>query len=158
MSNLDNEKDYSIDYIINELEKIYIEQYKPNKTTKKLYEQIINYVSKIINIECKNDVLYAVHDIINSNSTFRNVESITWVNIFVILGLFTTIISDIVIENYSKLKNILTFITEVQLIGMFIIFFAIEVILFCYYYFRNIESNRKRCFYELVLKIITTEN
>ncbi len=150
MSNLDNEKDYSVDCIINELEDIYSKKYKPSEETKKLYEQVISSVEVFKNTKCLNDVLYAVKDIINSNTTYRKIESITWGNIFVILGLWIAISSNIIMTLFSDI-NMVRYIFA----GILLIIFAAEVILYLHSLKETNEKNMRKCFYELVYNILS---
>lgn len=152
-----NQNNKTVDIMLKELDEIFNKHYLKSKKNDKKYTIIINKIKKFKTAEKKQDLLYALEDQINLKKNFLSLESNIWINIFVILGLVTTVISDIVISNYNDIKQ-WPFISKSSIIDVTIILVLIYTSLYlCSIIKYGSKKNKKKCFYKFVYKVLRNE-
>lgn len=137
-----NSNDNSIDTMLYELDKIFKFYYLGYKNHEEPYEKIIKKIKKYKNTSKCEDLLIAIQNKIDSKETFLNLELNMWGILFVIIGVFVTIVSNLILNNYDKL-NFLNQISSDFYVAFTIIFVMILIILHCFSIKSITERNKK---------------
>lgn len=152
MSNSNDNR--TVDELLDELSSIYKNDYVAYKSHEKPYKNIIDNVKLLRNSANSSDLNFAIQEKLNTKETFLNFEASIWGNLFIIVGLFTAIFADIIINNYEE-----TFFSAIpKKISILIVTLIalIEIILYCTSVLGPTRrKNKKKCFYKFVYDILT---
>ena len=95
-------KDKPIDRTIKEIDKFY-NNYWAHPQNKEPYSVLIEKLIQYKKAHQIQNLLLVLKNRIDSQETFLNLEKTAWTAIFVILGLFTTAISDLILAHHAEL-------------------------------------------------------
>ena len=152
-----NQKIKSVDDIMKELDFIFKINYLGYKKINKPYKEILQKLKGYRGRSNSEDILYAIQDKIEGQETFMNLESNLWGSIFIILGLSITVVTDVILSNYEVIP-ILNEIPRLHLIGGFVAFIALEVVLYCISIMGHARrKNKEKCYYKLAYSILSAE-
>jgi hypothetical protein len=148
-----NNNTKSVDTMLNELDGIFKSHYLGYKNHKEPYKEIITAVGVYKNAREKKDLLIALQNKFDSNETFLNLESSLWGGLFIIVGLFITMISDLILSNFEKLPSYNATNPEFYVAFVFL-FASILIISYCLSIRHISKKSKKKCYYKFVYDIL----
>ncbi len=142
INTINNINESSVDELLNRFDKLS----KHNKS----YDELITDLKPYKKSNKKEELILVLKNKIASKETFLKLEQTTWTVLFVILGLFTTVVSDLIIANHAELESFNN-ISKEAYISTTIFFIILETLLYCWASLTTIrKKNKKLSFYKLV--------
>lgn len=148
-----NNNTKSIDTMLKELDDIFISHYLGCEDRNEPYKEIISAVGVFKNAREKDDLLIAIQNKFDSKETFLNLESNLWGTLFIIIGLFVTMCSDLILSNYEKLPFFNSLPTIVYALFAIIVTSTL-ILLFCHSIGSSKRKSREKCYYKFVYDIL----
>ena len=139
----------SVDTMLKELDDIFKSYYLGYKKHEKPYTEIMNQLKTYKNAREKANLLIAIQNKLDSKETFLNLESNIWGILFVIIGLFVTMISDLILSNYEKLAYFNKFPPHLY-VAFVILIASILFLLYCLSTHPIRKKSEEKCYYKFV--------
>lgn len=147
--------DKTVDELLKDLDYIFRKDY--SKYKKNRYTNVLIQLKQFRYIKNRNDLLCCLENKIELKETFINLESNSWGSIFIICGLFTTVGSDMILNNYSD--SFCSNIPKSSFISIIVLLISIEIFLYLLYIMgQGRKKSKEKCFYKLAYEIIKQEN
>ena len=148
-----------IDTVLDEIDKLFKTHYLGYKDHNKHYEELITEIEKFKNNISKKKILISINEKINELEIVSNHETNIWGILFVIVGLFISILTYVYLDNYNLLlesiKLPLNFF--VCLVMFFVIGLFVVMILYCLSINPNTRKLKKKCYYKFVYDILSAD-
>lgn len=158
-----NPNSKSVDTMLKELDGLFESHYlgckerKEPKKPKEPYSEITNKLKPFKNADEKNDLLNAIKNKIDSKETFLKLETNIWNILFVIIGLFVTMISNLILSNYDKLDYFNEIPRHYYVICVMLIA-PIFILLYCCSTYPARRKSKEKCYYKFVYNYLNQKN
>lgn len=139
----------SVDTMLKELDTIFKSHYLGYKKHQEPYTEIMNQLKTYKNAHEKENLLIAIQNKFDSKETFLNLESNIWGILFVIIGLFVTMISDLILSNYDKLDYFNIFPPHFY-VAFVILIASVLFLLYCLSTHSIRKKSKAKCYYKFV--------
>lgn len=149
--------DKTVDELLKDLDNIFRTYYLKHKKNYNPYTKVLKELKQFRYIKNRDDLLFCLENKIESKETFLNFESNSWGSIFIICGLFITIGSDMILNNYND--SPFEKIPKIYFISIILFFILIEILLYIKYILGPArKKSKEKSFYKLAYEIIKQEN